>query len=260
MLSVNHSTKSSSCDRFWREGRVADRRRNRHLARRRLSRSHAPWRESCHRQLNAEAGEAVVKTIKDDGGEASFIRTDVSSEDQRGAPVDHAVSGLRPPRLCIQQRRIGGAAGPLADQSTENYDKVMAINVSVRPAMNTEDSLKTGGGAIVNMSAAWSDSRGSRFTARLKHAVMGLPTKSAAHFETIPARGIRVNAVNPGRHSHPDGRGPGKNQHRAGWFRHIRSVESASRRSRDVVLWLCSEQASFVTGTGDCVDGGFTAQ
>lgn len=214
---------------------------------------------------NAEAGEAVVKTIKDDGGEASFIRTDVSSEDDVRALVDHAVSAYGRLDCAFNNAGIGGAAGPLADQSTENYDKVMAINVKgVWLAMKYEirEMLKTGGGAIVNNSSVGGlvGFAGVSIYSASKHAVMGL-TKSAAL--EYSARGIRVNAVNPAVIRTPMAEGLAKtNKIEPDGFAAIHPIGRIGEPQEvaDVVLWLCSEQASFVTGTGIRVDGGFTAQ
>ena len=101
---------------------------------------------------NVEAGEAVVQVIKEAGGEASFLRTDVSSEDDVKALVDHAVSTYGRLDAAFNNAGVGGAAGPLADQTSKNYDLVMGINVKgvwLSMKYEIEAMLKTGGGAVI---------------------------------------------------------------------------------------------------------------
>lgn len=214
---------------------------------------------------NSEAGEAVVKAIQDTGGEASFLRTDVSSEEDVKALIEHAVATYGRLDVAFNNAGIGGAAGPLADQSSDNYDKVMGINVKgVWMSMKYEirEMLKTGGGAIVNNSSVGGlvGFAGVGIYSASKHAVMGL-TKSAAL--EYSAHGVRVNAVNPAVIRTPMAEGLAKMRkgkpddfaamHPIGRIGEPEEVAAA-------VLWLCSDKASFVTGTATCVDGGFTVQ
>ena len=214
---------------------------------------------------NSEAGEAVVKAIQDAGGEASFLRTDVSSEEDVKALIEHAVATYGRLDVAFNNAGIGGAAGPLADQTSDNYDEVMGINVKgVWMSMKYEirEMLKTGGGAIVNNSSVGGllGFAGVGIYSASKHAVMGL-TKSAAL--EYSAHGVRVNAVNPAVIRTPMAEGLAKMRkgkpddfaamHPIGRIGEPEEVAAA-------VLWLCSDKASFVTGTATCVDGGFTIQ
>lgn len=214
---------------------------------------------------NSEAGEAVVKEIQDNGGEASFLRTDVSQEADVKALVDHAVSKFGRLDVAFNNAGIGGKAGPTADQTSENFDEVMSINVKgvwLSMKYQIQQMLETGGGAIVNNSSVGGllGFAGVGIYSASKHAVMGL-TKSAAL--EYSAHGVRVNAVNPavirtamseglarGRKLKPDDFGA---LHPIGRIGEPHEVAEA-------VLWLCSDKASFVTGTATCVDGGFTVQ
>ena len=214
---------------------------------------------------NSEAGEAVVKAIQDAGGEASFLRTDVSSEEDVKALIEHAVATYGRLDVAFNNAGIGGAAGPLADQSSDNYDKVMGINVKgVWMSMKYEirQMLKTGGGSIVNNSSVGGlvGFAGVSIYSASKHAVMGL-TKSAAL--EYSAHGVRVNAVNPAviRTSMAEGLA----KMRKGKPDDFAAVHPIGRIGEpeevaEAVLWLCSDKASFVTGTATCVDGGFTVQ
>jgi len=122
--------------------------------------------------------------------------------------------------------------------------------------------LLSGGGAIVNNSSVGGllGFPGIGIYSAPKHAVMGL-TKSAAL--EYSAHGVRVNAVNPAviRTPMADGLALGRKvdvddfgaMHPIGRIGEPHEVA-------DAVLWLCSDKASFVTGTATCVDGGYTVQ
>ena len=214
---------------------------------------------------NSEAGEAVVKAIQDAGGEASFLRTDVSSEEDVKALIEHAVATYGRLDVAFNNAGIGGAAGPLADQSSDNYDKVMGINVKgVWMSMKYEirQMLKTGGGSIVNNSSVGGlvGFAGVSIYSASKHAVMGLTRSAALEYSAL---GVRVNAVNPAVIRTPMAEGLAKM--RKGKPDDFAAMHPIGRIGEpeevaEAVLWLCSDKASFVTGTATCVDGGFTIQ
>ncbi|MGI9238469.1 MAG: SDR family oxidoreductase [Woeseiaceae bacterium] len=214
---------------------------------------------------NVEAGEAVVGLIKGAGGEASFLRTDVSSEDDVKALVDHAVATYGRLDAAFNNAGIGGAAGPLAEQTTDNYDKVMDINVKgvwLSMKYEIQAMLKTGGGAIVNNSSVGGllGFSGISIYSASKHAVMGL-TKSAAL--EYSSKGVRVNAVNPAVIRTPMAEGLAKtNRTEPDGFAAMHPIGRIGEPEEvaNVVLFLCSDKASFVTGATHCVDGGFTVQ
>jgi NAD(P)-dependent dehydrogenase (short-subunit alcohol dehydrogenase family) len=214
---------------------------------------------------NVEAGEAVVKTIQDAGGEASFLRTDVSSEDDVKALVDHAVSTYGRLDAAFNNAGVGGLPGPLAEQTTKNYDFVMDINVKgvwLSMKYEIEAMLRSGGGAIVNNSSVGGllGFAGVGIYSASKHAVMGL-TKSAAL--EYSAKGVRVNAVNPAVIRTPMAEGLAKTNHiEPDGFAGLHPIGRIGEPEEvaSAVLFLCSDKASFMTGTATCVDGGFTVQ
>ncbi len=214
---------------------------------------------------NTERGEEVVAAIREAGGEASFRQTDVLSEADIRALIEHTVSTFGRLDVAFNNAGVEGEIGPLADQTTDNYQYIMDINVKgVWFSMKHEipQMLKSGGGAIVNNSsvAGMIGFAGIGIYAASKHAVMGLTKCAALEYS---AHGVRVNAVNPAvidtsmADRLSDSLGADKESldamHPIGRMGQPDEVANA-------VLWLCSDKASFVTGTGLCVDGAFTAQ
>lgn len=212
-----------------------------------------------------QSGEEVVTAIRREGGEASFLPTDVSIEGQVKALVEHAVSTFGGLDVAFNNAGIEGAVLPLVEQTEANYQAVMDVNVKgVWLSMKYEipRMLDQGGGTIVNCSSAAGvvGFRGLGIYVASKHAVNGLTKSAALEYST---QGVRINSVNPavietamsdrlldqvqiGREDmaalHPIGR------------------LGQSQEVADTVLWLCSEKASFVTGHALLVDGGYAVQ
>ncbi len=214
---------------------------------------------------SVERGEEVVKAIQVGGGEASFLRTDVISEDDVRALVEHAVSTYGRLDVAFNNAGVEGLVTPLADQTDDNFRYVMDINVKgvwLSMKYQIPQMLETGGGAIVNNSsvAGLVGFPGLGIYCASKHAVMGLTKCAALEYS---AQGIRVNTVNPAvidtamvdrlAESLETTKDELSTLHPIGRIGQVDEVANA-------VLWLCSEKSSFVTGTDLCVDGGFTAQ
>jgi NAD(P)-dependent dehydrogenase (short-subunit alcohol dehydrogenase family) len=213
-------------------------------------------------------GAAVVEEIKAAGGEATFVRTDATDADSLQAMV--AATQAKYGRLDVAFNNAGiagEALKPTADHSKENWDTVLATNLTgVWLSMKYEipAMLQTGGGAIVNASSTYglkASTAGHVPYAVAKHGVIGL-TKTAA-IEYAKA-GLRINAICPGwTHSEmvdpaleamPDQLGALINQDVP-----MARVAEAGEIVR-AVLWLASSEASYVTGHAMCVDGGWVAR
>jgi NAD(P)-dependent dehydrogenase (short-subunit alcohol dehydrogenase family) len=209
-------------------------------------------------------GEGVARRIREAGGKAHFVRTDVSVEGDVKRLVETVVT--RHGRLDIAFNNAGtdGAFSPFIEQTNENYDLVMNTNVkgvfwSMR--YEIEAMLKTGGGAIINNSSmgAFIGFQQAGVYVASKHAVMGL-TKTAA-LEYFP-RGIRINAINPGLIDTPfQDRVWGDEAKKQG-FAHASAAGRIGKAEEMAgpVLFLASSQASFVSGHGLLVDGGYIVQ
>src|SRR5262245_57969583 len=212
-----------------------------------------------------EGGEETVKLIKQAGGEALFVKTDVSKAAEVEALVNAAVATFGRLDCAHNNAGIEGAAATTVNYSQESWDRVIAINLTgVWLCMKYEipQMLKSGGGAIVNTAstAGLVGYKGGSAYVASKHGVVGLSKTAALEYAKA---GIRVNAVCPGAIDTPMmGR---ITNHRPDWAAKMASSEPVGRMAQpseiaETVVWLCSDAASFVTGHAMAVDGGITAQ
>lgn len=215
--------------------------------------------------LLVEAGQETVQLIRAAGGEATFVKTDVTEAAQVKALVGQTLETYGRLDCAFNNAGIEGGMAKTGDYTEDRWDHIIAINLKgVWLCMKYEiqHMLGHGGGAIVN-TASVAGLVGFRYGPAYvasKHGVNGL-TKTAA-LEYAKA-GIRVNAVCPGVIRTPMfERGVQKNpglEERFAAVHPIGRIGQPEEIARAVV-WLCSAAASFVTGTQLPVDGGFVAQ
>jgi NAD(P)-dependent dehydrogenase (short-subunit alcohol dehydrogenase family) len=218
---------------------------------------------------NREQGQAVVREIVAQGGSADFLRTDVAHEQEVQALVGHAVARFGRLDLAFNNAGIAGAQKALHEQVAEDVDQVYAVNAkgvfwSMKYEIgailrNKAGPNGEGRGAIVNNSSVygiygyreWSVYVGT------KHAVTGM-TKAAAL--DYAKQGIRINAVAPGPIETPmltDGTdGDLSNYARSVPMGRVGRPEEVA----EVVVWLLSDAASYVTGHTLPVDGGYSCR
>lgn len=211
-------------------------------------------------------GELTVRTIRDTGGEASFIETDVRISSQVEAMVARTVEIYGSLDCAFNNAGIPGRMGlKVADCGEEDWARVLAINLTgVFLCMKFEipQMLKQGRGSIVNNASvgALVGSPGAAPYVASKHGVVGL-TKSAAL--EYGKRGIRINAVCPGFIHTPmlerGLQGGGMSEKQMISFEPIGRIGRAEEVAK-VVVFLSSEDASFVIGLAMPVDGGQVAQ
>jgi len=212
-----------------------------------------------------EEGEETAQMIRQDGGDASFIQTDVSQANQVKMMVQKTIEVYG--RLDTAFNNAGmNKRARLVELTEEDFDRVISVNLKgVWLCMKYEiqQMLMHGGGSIVNMSSGYGlfgSSRGHSAYAASKHGVIGL-TKSVAL--EYAKEGIRVNAVIPGWILTPmvEAGMQANPQLEARILDH----EPVGRLGRpeevaEAVVWLCSDAASFVTGHSMTIDGGLTSQ
>jgi NAD(P)-dependent dehydrogenase (short-subunit alcohol dehydrogenase family) len=210
-----------------------------------------------------EAGEEVVSAIQKEAGEALFFRADVSKTSDVEATVQACVKNYGGLDCAFNNAGIDGTLMvPMVDYKREVWDQVILTNLTgtfLSMKYEIPEMLKRGGGSIVNMSAMAGLRSGRRTGAAYnasKHGIIGLTTTGAVEYA---AQGIRVNAVCPALIQTP--------MSEATFLKDEAMVQKAIQmypigrigRPEEVtslVLWLCSSEASFVTGSAIPVDGG----
>lgn len=212
-----------------------------------------------------ERGEEVATEIRDKGGRALFVPTDISNDDEVAAAVAAAVTTFGGLDLAFNNAGIEGSPAITHECSVENWSRTLSVNLTGTwlcmrheiPAM-----LRRGGGSIVNNSSVAGlvgFASIAAYTAS-KHGIVGLTKTAALEYAQ---QGIRVNAVCPGvidtemvqRFT------GGQSEAEAA----LLATEPVGRLGRpeeiaEAVVWLCSERSSFVTGQALAVDGGFVAR
>jgi NAD(P)-dependent dehydrogenase (short-subunit alcohol dehydrogenase family) len=210
---------------------------------------------------NAEALQVVVARIEARGGHAIGVRTDVADVDSMRNLVDQALATYGRLDAAFNNATDGPMPAPLADIDPDEFDRGIATNIRgtfLGMKFEIRAMLRTGGGAIVNMASI----AGLNGTANLaayvagKAGIIGLTKVAALDYADA---GIRVNVVAPGpiltHHLQAAG---AEAQRLAGLATPMRRVGTTSEVAQ-VVLWLCSEQAAFVTGAVVPIDGGQSA-
>jgi NAD(P)-dependent dehydrogenase (short-subunit alcohol dehydrogenase family) len=214
--------------------------------------------------ISPDGGEETLRQIREAGGEATFIRTDVSHADEVALLIDRTVGQYSRLDYAHNNAGIYGGLGSFIEYPEDMWDRVIDVNLKgVWLCMKQEiiQMLEQGGGAIVNTSSirGLAGGGGVAYSAS-KHGVIGLTKTAAVQYA---AAGIRVNAVCPGftetpmiervLAERPGGRAQMTASQPLGRLGTPEEIAQA-------VIWLCSDAASFVTGEALAVDGGFIAQ
>jgi NAD(P)-dependent dehydrogenase (short-subunit alcohol dehydrogenase family) len=214
-------------------------------------------------ETSRAAGEEVARAIEEAGGQAEFFACDVAGSQDNQALVARVVERFG--QLDFAHNNAGiGVHQLLADTEDEDFDRVIAVNLrgtflgmkhQIRQMLENEPPTR---GAIVNTSS----NAGLRAVRLLsaytasKHGILGLTKNGAVEYAND---GIRVNAVCPGAIMTPlmSNESPERQQE-------ILRPQAMSRFGEPeevaaTVVWLCSDEASFVTGVSMPVDAGSVA-
>jgi NAD(P)-dependent dehydrogenase (short-subunit alcohol dehydrogenase family) len=207
-------------------------------------------------------GEGTSSAIKDAGGEALFVRTDVRKAADVESMVKRCVELYGGVDYAFNNAGISGAFSPLADYDPDTWNDVLAVNLTgVFLSMRYEipEIIRRGGGAIVNLSSAAgiksSSDVGPAYNAS-KHGIVGLSKGAAVQYAD---KGVRINVVCPGLIRTPLSEKTllrDEPTARAIIAKHPIGRVGEPREVTSLVLWLCSDESSFVTGAIIPVDGG----
>jgi NAD(P)-dependent dehydrogenase (short-subunit alcohol dehydrogenase family) len=212
-----------------------------------------------------DGGEETVGQIHAAGGEATFVRADVSQTAEVEALVGQTVKTYGRLDCAHNNAGIEGDMAPTADCAEANWDRTIAINLKgVWLCMRYEipQMLQQGGGVIVNTASVAGLVGFANLPAYVasKHGIAGLTKTAALEYAE---QGIRVNAVCPGViHTAMIDRIVGGDAEAEAQFTALEPVGRMGSPAEvaQAVVWLCSDAASFVTGVAMPVDGGFVAQ
>jgi len=206
--------------------------------------------------------EGVVQAIRQAGGKAVFQATNVSNPAAVKALVERAVKEFGRLDLAHNNAGVDGQQVPLHEQDIEQASLLFDVNIKgVFYCMKyeIEEMLKSGGGAVVNTSSIFglNGYPGWSLYTATKHAVTGM-TKAAAL--DYAKKNTRVNAVGPGPVETPLlAKGTGGDPHSYAAFVPMGRIGQPDEIA-EVVVWLLSDEARYVTGHTLPVDGGVCAQ
>jgi NAD(P)-dependent dehydrogenase (short-subunit alcohol dehydrogenase family) len=214
--------------------------------------------------INEKGGAETIAIIEKNGGEALFVKADVSKPGDCENLVSETINTFGRLDIAFNNAGIGGESNPVADMSIEGWNRIISVNLSsVFYCMKYQiaSMLKNGKGAIVNMSSilgsvGFANSAGY---VAAKHGVIGVTQNAAIEYS---ARGIRVNAVGPGFINTPLLTTAGMDDNMKNFLAKMHPIGrlGESGEVAELVVWLCSDKASFVTGSYYPVDGGYLAQ
>lgn len=217
---------------------------------------------------NKKRGQEVVDAIKADGGEAIFIQVDMEDQVEIKQMIDETVATYGRLDFAFNNAGISGRPALTHETKLRDFREIIDVNLnSVFLSMKyeLEEMLKSGGGNIVNCSS-YGGTHGvggmSAYTAS-KHGVIGLTKAAAVEYAKLD---VRINAVCPGSVQTPliealsdvagdISAGTSEGQAEQPGMNRVGTPDEVA----EVVMFLCSEASSFVTGSTVAIDGGMAA-
>ncbi len=212
--------------------------------------------------LDTKNGERVARAIQEDGGEATFIEANMARPADVEQMVQQALDTYGQLDMAVNNAGIGGESSKTGDYSLESWQQVIDVVLNgVFYCMRYQiPAMLQRGGAIVNMASILGSvgfATASAYVAA-KHGVVGLTRSAAIEYS---AQGIRINAVGPGFIQTPllDNNLDAESTKAIAGMHPIGRLGQAQEVA-NLVLFLCSEDASFISGSYYTVDGAYTAQ
>lgn len=211
--------------------------------------------------INEEHGNQAVEKIKSEGGEASFVKADTSNAEQVEALIKSTVEIYGRLDIACNNAGIGGDQKPTGEYSLDSWRKVLSVNldgVFYGCKYQLEQMEKNGGGVIVNIASIHGTVAAplsSAYTAA-KHAVVGLTKNIGVEYGQ---KNIRCNSVGPAYIETPLLESASGDMKEILIAKHPMGRLGKAEEVAELVLFLSSDKASFMTGGYYLVDGGYTA-
>ncbi|MBK9421558.1 MAG: SDR family oxidoreductase [Flavobacteriales bacterium] len=215
--------------------------------------------------VDQKGGERVMKQVKKLKTDAIFVKADVSVPADCERQVKEAVKAFGRLDIAVNNAGIGGPAAKIGDYPIDGWDKVIGVNLSgvfygMRYQIPAMLKNKKDGGSIVNIASILAQVGFAMNCAYVaaKHGIVGLTQNAALEYGP---NNVRVNAVGPGFIRTPLlDKNLDKQQIKDLVSLHPIGRLGTPEEVAELVLWLASEKASFVTGSYYNIDGGYLAK
>jgi NAD(P)-dependent dehydrogenase (short-subunit alcohol dehydrogenase family) len=210
--------------------------------------------------IDSTNGEETVRFIKEDGGEAIFVKTDVTDSEQIKAIINTTTSTYGALHIMFNNAGVGNSEVRSIDLLEEEWDRVIDINlkgVFLGIKYAVPELIKAGGGAIINTSSLLG-LKGQKYVSAYNASKAGVVMLTQNASLEYGKYNIRVNAIAPGVIDTPIIDQWKQNERkwpiisRANALRRIGTPDEVA----NAVLFLASDEASFITGATLSVDGG----
>ena len=212
-----------------------------------------------------EVGEAAAASVRAGGGRCTYLHLDVTSESDWREAVQRALSEYGSVDVLVNNAGIGSSPHQIHEEPVELWDRTMDVNlkgVFLGTRFTVPAMMDAGGGSIINISSQLGIVAVPYSGAAYQTAKGGVRILTKAAALQYAPHGIRVNSVHPGP-IETDMTAAGRDDPerlsmmlaRIPMGRYGEPIEVAN-----AVLYLASDEASFVTGSEVVVDGGWTAQ
>ncbi len=211
--------------------------------------------------ISEKNGNAAVEEIISAGSEAIFVKADSSSPEDNENLVKQALDKFGTLDVAVNNAGIGGALGATGEYPIDAWKKVIDINLSgVFYGLRYQiPAMLAKGGSIINVASILGQA-GTKFSpgyVAAKHGVLGLTKTAALEYAE---KNIRINAIGPGYIKTPLLDALDDQTMKGLVALHPMGRLGESGEVAELVLWLASSKASFVTGSYYPVDGGYLAQ
>jgi NAD(P)-dependent dehydrogenase (short-subunit alcohol dehydrogenase family) len=214
--------------------------------------------------ISGEKGKQVAEEIVKSGGEAIFVAGDASKAADNEQLVKEAVKKFGKLDIAVNNAGIGGASAPTGEYPIDSWQKVIDVNLTgVFYGMRYQlpEMVKAGGGSVVNVASILGSVGFENAPAYVaaKHGVVGLTKASALEYAR---KNVRVNSIGPGfiYTGLVNEETMGKEVITVLEQKHALGRLGNSEEVAELILFLASDKASFITGSYFPVDGGYLAQ